>query len=79
LTLFIERGYNYPMKEDLTYFLFKNSVVLNFESNGSVKTETISSDDPRYKEIISLLNNKSYGDIPDVVHRGMIKELLRFK
>jgi hypothetical protein len=67
------------MKEDLTYFLFKNSVVLNFASNGSVKTETISSDDPRYKEIVALLSKKSYGDIPDVVHRGMIKELLRFK
>lgn len=67
------------MNESLTYFLFKDSVVLTFKDGDSVETETISVGDPRYQLVVELVDKKEYGEIPDVVQRGKIKELLRFR
>lgn len=67
------------MEDPITYFLFKNSVILSFESaDGVLRTEAISSDDPRFEKVVSLLKEKNFGDIPDIINCDVIKKLLRF-
>lgn len=50
------------MKNDLKYYIFKNTITVNVGS----KTITIHKDDPRYEKVLSAINSNELDIIPKI-------------
>lgn len=65
--------------EEVTYYVFRDSIVINFFTETVQETQTIAKDDPRFEEVSALIKKGELGEIPDVVQRTFIKKLLCLK
>lgn len=65
--------------DNLTYYVFKDSIVLNYKNKEISSTEVIAKDDPRFEKVLSLIKQGEMGEIPDLIQRSYIKTLLSLK
>lgn len=66
--------------DGLTYFIFKDSIVLSFNpDSGEVISEIIPKDDSRYEVISKMIRSGEQGEVLEILKKGLIKDLLKMK
>lgn len=66
--------------DGLTYFIFKDSIVLSFNpDSGEIISEIIPKDDSRYEIISKMIRSGEQGEVLEILKKGMIKDLLKMK
>ena len=66
--------------DGLTYFIFKDSIILSFNpDSGDVISEIIPKDDSRYEIISKMIRSGEKGEVLEILKKGLIKDLLKMK
>lgn len=66
--------------DGLTYFIFKDSIVLSFNpDSGEIISEIIPKDDSRYEIISKMIRSGEQGEVLEILKKGLIKDSLKMK